>query len=299
MPGDAGALATGVVTGDDSELSDESADAFNMTGTSHITAVSGQNVALIIGFCSFWFHPKRHGARVAYHVLLVAIVWVFTALVGMEPPALRAALVATLSILGSHTGRRPDPVTLLAMTIGAMALLQPLVVHTVGFWLSTVASMSLCLVLPKRMSARTTANWIRIAAGPCVASVATMPIALSTFGAWSPVGIIANILIAPLMALAFPLAYGFAVIAVLVPDLADYAALAPTMVLETVLVIVRTLAPVSAQVRVDTISPGALAALWIPIGIGVWLMSEECHRWLRRVITVWQQRPRVRPTQPA
>ncbi len=46
--GDTGALASGIVTGDDSSLGDSSREAFLRTGTSHITAVSGSNVAMLL-----------------------------------------------------------------------------------------------------------------------------------------------------------------------------------------------------------------------------------------------------------
>src|SRR5699024_5251017 len=112
-----------IVTGDDSGLSPEAEANFLATGTSHITAVSGQNVTLIIGFLSFWFRPKTLRFRILFHLALVCAVWSFTLFVGMESPALRAAIVATFSIAGSHVGRRPDPVTLLSLTLGAIALI--------------------------------------------------------------------------------------------------------------------------------------------------------------------------------
>ncbi len=293
IPGDAGALATGIITGDDSLLSPEAEEWFLATGTSHITAVSGQNVSIIIGFVALWFHPKRESSRWAFHLFLIGVVWVFTLLVGMEAPAVRAAIVATLTILGRHTGRRPDPLTLLTLTLGAMALVQPLVVHTVGFWLSAVASMALCMVLPTRISRQSTSVWFKIAAGPCVASIATLPISLASFGVWSPIGIVANILVAPVMALAFPVTYGFALLALFAPGVAEVAAVVPSMLLRIVLVIVESLAPLSTQIRVDTISAKSLALLWIPIAIGIWLFSDECRRWIRRVLTTWVQKPKI------
>lgn len=284
LPGDTGALGTGIVTGDDSGLSAETEANFRATGTSHITAVSGQNVTLIIGFLSFWFRPKTPHMRILVHGILIASVWSFTFFVGMESPAMRAAIVATLTILGNHVGRRPDPVTLLCLTLGAIALWQPLSVHSVGFWLSAAASMALCLALPRTLRGSTGQVAVQLIRAPMIASVATMPIALMSFGVWSPVGILANMLIAPVMTIAFPTSYAFAVIAAIAPGFAQHISWIPAIPLDFALVVVNRIAPVAMQLRIDTFSPALLLLIWTPIALGVWLMSEESNRWIRRVL---------------
>lgn len=285
LPGDTGALGTGIVTGDDSGLTAETAANFRATGTTHLTAVSGQNVSLIIGFMSFWYTPKTTRTRILFHLLLVLSVWSFTVFVGMESPALRAAIVATLTVLGNHVGRRPDPVTLLALTLGVIALWQPLSVYSVGFWLSATASMALCLALPRRRTVNHKKFAFELAGAPGIASVATMPISLMSFGVWSPVGILANMLIAPVMAVAFPVTYAFALIAAIAPGIARYFTWVPGIPLDIALVVVDWLAPVAMQWRVDTHSPLLLVLLWTPIGVGIWLISSESQRWIRRVLT--------------
>lgn len=285
LPGDTGALSTGIVTGDDSGLSEGAEANFRATGTSHITAVSGQNVSLIIGFLSFWFRPRTLRLRILFHLVLLVAVWMFTLFVGMEAPAMRAATVATLSIAGSHVGRRPDPVTLLALTLGAIALIQPLTVHAVGFWLSASASMALCLALPKTRAGSTRRFLTEIAGAPMFASIATMPISIVSFGVWSPVGILTNILIAPIMTLAFPVTYLFAIVASLFPHIADTLSWIPAIPLDIALVIVNRMAPVAMQWRIDTASPALLILLWVPTVVGIWLVSNESHRWIRRVLT--------------
>lgn len=283
LPGDAGALGTGIVTGNDSGLSAETKAHFRATGTSHITAVSGQNVTLIIGFLSFWLRPKTSRGRLQFHAALILAVWSFTLFVGMEPPALRAAIVATLSILGSHVGRKPDPVTLLALTLGAIAFIQPLSVYAIGFWLSAAASMALCLALPRSLEGNRMRAVIELIRAPMLASVATMPISLMAFGVWSPVGILANVLLAPVMTIAFPTTYLFATVAAIAPALAGKFSWIPALPLEIALVIVNTIAPVAMQWRIDTFSPALMLIVWSPIAIGVWLASNESRRWIRRI----------------
>lgn len=284
LPGDTGALGTGIVTGDDSGLSAETEANFRATGTTHITAVSGQNVTLIIGFLSFWFRPKTPHFRLLFHFALFTAVWSFTLFVGMESPALRAAIVATLSIAGSHVGRRPDPVTLLSLTLGIIALFQPLSVHAVGFWLSASASMALCLALPKTRPGSTKRFIMDLAGAPMFASIATMPISLVSFGVWSPIGILTNMLISPVMTAAFPITYLFALFAAVVPGIAESFSWIPAIPLEIALVIVNRMAPVAMQWRIESFSPALLILTWLPIAVGIWLVSNESQRWIRRAL---------------
>lgn len=283
LPGDAGALGAGIVTGDDSRLSPAAEADFQATGTSHITAVSGQNVTLIIGFLSMWYRPKTARFRFLFNAILIVAVWSFALFVGMESPVMRAALVASFSIAGSHTGRKPDPVTLLALTIGIIALIQPLSVHAVGFWLSFMASISLCLALPRNRAANAKVFWRQVIGAPIFASIATMPIALMTFGVWSPVGILTNILLAPVMTVAFPATYLFIVLATIMPPVAGILVWVPSILLKTTLIIVRDMAPFAMQLRLDTASPALMAMIWLPILAGIWLASNESLRWIRRI----------------
>ena len=291
LPGDTGALATGIVTGDDSGLSPETESNFKATGTSHITAVSGQNVTLIIGFLSFWFRPTQLHSRIAFHVILILSVWSFTLFVGMESPALRAAIVATLSIAGSHVGRRPDPVTLLALTLGVIALLQPLSVHAVGFWLSATASMALCLALPKSRNPNTRRFLMEFSGAPMIASLATMPITLATFGVWSPIGIITNMLVSLVMIIAFPVTYFFALLTWISPSIANTFSWIVAIPLDFALVIVNRMAPAALQLRIDSYSLYLHFLIWLPIVIGIWLLSNESQRWIRRFLTNYRNTP--------
>lgn len=284
LPGDSGALGTGIVTGDDSRLSPATEADFRATGTSHITAVSGQNVTLILGFLSMWYRPKTVPFRLLFHTILLLTVWSFALFVGLETPVLRAAIVASFSIAGSHVGRKSDPVTLLALTIGIISFIQPLSVHAVGFWLSATASMALCLALPRKRSGDAKLFLKRILGAPAVASVATMPISLMAFGVWSPIGILTNILVAPVITIAFPVTYIFVLLATFAPPIAGELYWLPNILLEIVLVIVSNMATVAMQLRIDTASPLVMGLIWLPIIIGIWLSSNESQRWIRRIL---------------
>lgn len=291
IPGDAGALAAGIVTGDDSGLSESAEHAFRKTGTSHITAVSGQNIALLIAFLALWMRPHRRATRIVTHVLMVTVVWAYAAMVGLEPPAMRAALVATLTILGTYSGRRPDPLTLLMLVLGAMAMIEPRIVDSVGFWLSASASWALCSVMHADEEPVFRVMVRQLLRGTVAASVATFPIIMWTFGEWSPISPLANVLIGPIMTFTFPAAYAVGLVAVIAPAVASLVAWIPGIGLDVSLLIVHRLEPVLPDFHLDMSGPAFAAALGIPLYVLLAAMGRDGSRWMgivgRRLPSTW------------
>ena len=296
IPGDAGALAAGVVTGDDSGLSMEAEQAFSRTGTRHITAVSGQNVGLLIGFLAVWMRPGRRATRLFTHAAMIILVWLYVLMVGLEAPAMRAAIFATAMILGSWFGKRPDPLTILSLTLGGMAVLDPRMVDSVGFWLSSAASWALCSSVITRESSGIMTGMIDSVKGVMAANIATLPILLWTFGEWSPMSLLANLLIGPIMTMTFPAAYLLAVVAFIFPIAVPWMAWIPAIGLDIVLVIVDRLASVLPLLYLPVTSPLMALLVSLPCFGALALMSRDGDRW--RSIVAWEWRNMARRAAP-
>ncbi len=291
LPGDAGALAAGIVTGDDSGLSEEIEDAFRRTGTSHLTAVSGQNVALLIGFIGLWLRPGRPSTRLVVNGILLVVVWSYVLMVGLEPPAIRAAIVASLTLIGVQLGRRPDPFTLLALTLGVMAMLDPGMTGSISFWLSAAASWALCSTLHIRRQPGIVSMVIDTVKAVTAANLATFPIILWAFGSWSPASLLANVLVGPVMTLAFPVTYAFTGFAVLIPPLERALAWIPGILLDGAIVIVRRLADIAGAVHLPLDDPAAMMLLALPCFAGLLLLSRDGTRWVRLVAMRYSSEP--------
>lgn len=285
--GDAGALASGIVTGDDSAMSDATEDAFRRTGTAHVTAVSGQNVSLLIGFLSLWLRPTGRWKRLVSHATMVIAVWLFALMVGLEPPALRASTVATLTILESYSGRRPDPLTLLALSLGAMALIAPGVTRTVGFWLSASASFALCSVVLTDPPDGVRGKLLNLGMGPLAASIGTLPVVLWTFGEWSPVSPLANAVLSPIMTLLFPVVYVYALVAIVAAPVASLFAWAPGIGLDLSLSIIDRMSAIAPQIHLDAVGEKGALMIAIPAFVLLLAWSRDGARWLRVLGRSW------------
>jgi competence protein ComEC len=286
LPGDPGALASGIVTGDDARLSKQADQAFERTGTSHITAVSGQNVALLLGVLGTVLRPSGKVARIVTTLAMLATVWGFVIMVGLEAPALRAATVATLALGASYVGRRPDPLTLLSLTLGGMALWNPAGASGVGFWLSAAASFALCSAVTIRGRGIRSLS-LAVCRGVVAANIATLPILVWAFGEWSPSSMLANVIIGPVMTVTFPLTYGLALLALVSPPLAAVVAWAPAIGLDLTLSVVGRLAPLVGGITLPSTDPRIAILVGAPAMVVVLMMGRDLSRWASLIRQEW------------
>jgi competence protein ComEC len=287
LPGDTGALAAGIVTGDDSALSEEVESAFQRSGASHITAVSGQNIGLLLAFCAIWMRPTRRSTRVATHLVMISIVWLYALMVGLEAPALRAAIVATLTILGTYAGRRPDPLTLLALTLGGMVLVDPRMAQGAGFWLSASASYALCSVMRVDGGPSMSAFARQTLRSVLAANIATLPILIWIFGEWSPLSPLANLLIGPILTVTFPATYLLALMLLVVPQAAPFLAWIPGIGLDTTIVVVQRIGDVLPVMNLNVVPAVGVLLAAVPCVVALVLMSRDGVRWLRIIERQW------------
>jgi competence protein ComEC len=204
-PGDTGALLSGLVTGDDGALSDSASTAFLESGTTHITAISGANFAvltLLLGVMatgamrrSLWFILIATGA-----------ICLYAAMVGAQPSALRAALLATAVLVGRWIGRIPDLLTLTILLAAAQILIRPNDFSTLAFQLSVAATLALIVVFDGRERLGGTSWPATLLLSVVAAQLATLPILASRIGTVSGVGLVANLIVGPLASLTFPIA---------------------------------------------------------------------------------------------
>lgn len=137
LPPDDGALFRGLVVGDDRDQPREMIDRFRASGLSHLTAVSGQNVSFLLAASGPLLRRLRPWAR--WIVTLGLIAW-FVALTRYEPSIVRAGVMAGLSATAFVIGRERSPVRILAVAVIGLVLVDPLLVWSIGFWLSVGAT---------------------------------------------------------------------------------------------------------------------------------------------------------------
>jgi competence protein ComEC len=195
LPDDHAALFAGLVVGDDRDQSAEDADAFRGAGLGHLLAVSGQNVAFVL----VAMRPlvERLVGRPRVVVVLLALAG-FACVTRAEPSVLRAVAMAGIATLAAAAGRRATGVQLLALAVAVLVLVDPLLVHALGFRLSVAASAGILLLAPTlRNHLPGPVLLAEVVAVTVAAQVAVAPLVVPAFGGLPVASLPANVLAAP------------------------------------------------------------------------------------------------------
>ena len=236
-PDDRRALLSGLVLGNDAALPPGTVEAFRTAGLAHLTAVSGQNVALLLTLVAPLLARVDRGWR---WLLTMAVVLWFAVLTRFEPSVLRASTMALLAATATVMGRDRRPLRLLALAGTVLVLIDPLLVRTVSFWLSMSATAGLVVATPALMrvldgAGRASHDGLRRAVGAAFATTAgaqvgVLAVSTAVFGLPSSVALITNLLAVPAAGLVMTSGPVLAALGAAIPGAAGWLA-APVQVL--------------------------------------------------------------------
>jgi ComEC/Rec2-related protein len=193
-------LLIGMALGDTSMLPAELEQDFRAAGLTHLMAVSGANLAVVLA-AGLWLAGIVGVGRRGLAVVGILLVVVLVVVTRWEPSVLRAGVMAGLVLLGVATGRGPGGRRALSLAVVVLLLADPGLAGALGFQLSVVATAGVLWLgpatasaLPDRIPER-----IRKGVGMTLGAQATAVPALAlTFGSVSLAGLPANLLGLPL-----------------------------------------------------------------------------------------------------
>ncbi|MYY00362.1 MBL fold metallo-hydrolase [Streptomyces sp. SID486] len=159
LPADARALLPGLVVGDTSRITPDLDHAFEETDLTHMLAVSGSNLtvllALLIGPPGLAQRVERRGLAPrlglslrATALLAGALTLGFVVVCRPDPSVLRAAACGTVALLALATGRRRSLIPALATAVLLLVLYDPWLARSYGFLLSVLATGALLVLAP-------------------------------------------------------------------------------------------------------------------------------------------------------
>ena len=196
---DARGLLPALVEGDTSDLDPTLVADLRSSGLSHLTAVSGANVAIVLIAVLLLARLVRVRGYAIPVVGLLAVGW-FVLLARPQPSVLRAAVMGALGVVAvMAAGQRQGPRLLLAAVL-VLLLVDPWLARSWGFALSVAATAGL-LLLARRISGRMPDRWPRWladAVGVAVAAqLATLPLSVGLSGQVAVLSVPANLLADP------------------------------------------------------------------------------------------------------
>ncbi len=147
LPEPQASLAQALLLGRRGQLPQEITEDFRATGTSHLLAISGLHVGvvmvLLMGF-GVWLLGRRGRT---YLLLPLVGVWGYALLSGLSPSVERAAIMVSVYLAALALGRPRSVLPALALAAGLMAGLNPLALMDASFQLSFTAVAGIALVM--------------------------------------------------------------------------------------------------------------------------------------------------------
>jgi len=239
-------LLIGMLTGDKSSLDPELYEAFRMTGSAHLLAVSGLHLSLWVFALGSLIPEKRKNARLRTALLMSAVIFIML-LAGMSESVKRAGFMSLVFLSGKLLRQDCDSLNSLGFAVTVMLLCNPSCILSLSMQLSFLSTLGI-LTLGKCYLKRSAEIFggksintplkklIRYTADMFFLSISvlvfTFPVLLISFGGFSAVSAWVNILISPiaspllilagLCVLLSDLTFAFYPIAITVKFLADY-----------------------------------------------------------------------------
>lgn len=200
-PRAAQALVPALVDGDDAAVDDALAEDFRRSGLTHLLAVSGTNLTIVLAavlVAGRSVGVRRRGVWVLGAVSIVG----FILLARPDPSVVRAAAMGAVGLAAVGYGRRGG-VRALSWAVVALVFLDPWLARSAGFVLSVCATTGILLLtepLALRFQ-RWMPRWCALAvAVPIAAQLACTPALAAISGEVSLVAVVANLVAAPAVA---------------------------------------------------------------------------------------------------
>ncbi|WP_310964189.1 ComEC/Rec2 family competence protein [Nocardioides terrisoli] len=194
-------LIPALVDGDDTAMSTALQDDFRATGLTHLLAVSGTNLTLVVGFLLVIARGLGVRARGLTAVGFLGIAG-FVLLARTEPSVLRAAAMGSVALVGMGSGARARGTRAWGACVLLLMLFDPGLAISAGFALSALATAGILFLAPgwRDSLCRWMPRWLAEAiAVPTAAQLACTPLIAALSGQVSLVAVGANMAVAPVV----------------------------------------------------------------------------------------------------
>lgn len=259
-----------------------------MVGLTHIIAVSGYNLTIMLRASRGIF--GRRSKRIST-LLSLALIGVFLLFAGSSASIVRAAIVSVLSIAAVYYGRQVKPLLLIAMAAAITAYANPFYVWTDTSWYLSFLAFYGVMVLAPMVAARLHLRWqnslvAMVALESLCAEVMTLPFVLYTFGQMSFIGLVANVMVVMLVPLGMLLSLVAGLAGMLAAPLAGWFAWPARLLLTYMLDIAHLLARLP-HIFVQNLSlpPAEMIGAYLLVALMTWVLWNKTKHLKNDTIT--------------
>lgn len=236
-------LGLGFLVGLKAGLPEDLEEQLRMLALTHIVVASGYNLTILTRIAR---RSLNKLSKQQIFISSTSLVFLMVFMTGWSPSMSRAALVTLLSLLVWYYGRKAHPVMIILFSSALTAWWNPLFIwFDLGWWLSFLAFIGVLILAPmitkKFFKNKKPPLLAQVGIETISAQILVEPLILLTFGQFSTLGIIANLLIVPFVPFAMLATFVAGVVGVILPGIAGWFGIFAEWIIGYIVEVVRLL----------------------------------------------------------
>jgi ComEC/Rec2-related protein len=263
LPEPQASFGLGILIGQRTNLPADILLQLTMVGLVHIVAVSGYNLTILVRSTQRLKLQSKYQKTVVSLLLIIG----FVLATGFSASIVRAAVISILSLWATYYGRTFKPLLLIAFTAALTGWFNPFYVWSdLGWYLSFLAFFGVLIIAPQIISRyfkRQPKLLTTVLVETLCAELMTLPLIMAIFGQMSLIGLLANLLIVPLIPAAMLVSAVAAFFGMIMPMAAGWVAWPATILLTYMLDVIHLLASIPAIFLKVSLSMTLMISLYV------------------------------------
>ncbi len=184
-----------LVLGDDTYLDPEIIELFQRWGLSHILAISGLHIGLVVGLLYFMLIKLNITTKETAQWVIIFLLPIYAVVAGGAPSVWRASLMVLLFTILNKLKFKMSPTDGLSLVFIILLLVNKQIIYHIGFQLSFLVTFG--LILSKQWIAESESIWFQSLQISFVSQMMIIPLQLAYFYTFQPLSILLNLIVVP------------------------------------------------------------------------------------------------------
>ena len=219
MNDDNAGVCFAILFGKKSFVTEEISEAFSASGISHILAVSGLHIGVLVGAVYFLLNKIFHSKKWIKLIILSLFLFAYVYVCDFTPSVVRASIMSIVLMVSNEFGFRYDGLNSLSLAGVIILLFKPLSLFDVGFQLSFLCVFAIISLSPFVTKLLRKIKCPEFLASGLAISISTnfviLPVCANMFNKISLISVVANIIIIPLFSFCYILLFASILIVVI------------------------------------------------------------------------------------
>ncbi|ALX48139.1 DNA internalization-related competence protein ComEC/Rec2 [Lentibacillus amyloliquefaciens] len=193
------AWVNALILGDDTEMDDSVTELFQRWNLTHLMAISGLHVGLVVGLLYFLLVKLNILTKEKAQWVIIFFLPLYAVLAGGEPSVMRASMMVLLFMIAGKLNWKFSVTDVISIVFLLLILTNPLIIYHIGFQLSFCVTLG--LLLSKNWFAKTNISFFTVLNISFVSQMMILPLQVEYFFTFQPLSILVNLIIVPYFSL--------------------------------------------------------------------------------------------------